>query len=200
MVEDYALRKLAKKHRKREGADERGKRVRTKKNKIRRICRGQCYKEPFAVRRPGQTLADVDREVNAQDDDEEATAPKAKRRRKADPKKDSVKQSTSINLLHTSKAQSSNAAPKASAAPLSEALATFPASIQQFMQDQGLTGLTPIQERCPVDNKPKAHKHQSRCCSCHCCIAAVHRIAAAAIAALQKLASVLSRPRCASSG
>ena len=148
MVEDYALRKLAKKHRKREGADERGKRVRTKKNKTRRICRGQCYKEPFAVRRPGQTLADVDREVNAPDDDEEAAPPRAKRRRKADPKKDSVKQSTSTNLLHTSKTHSSNTAPQAAAAaPLSEALAAFPHSIQQFMQDHGLTGLTPIQER-----------------------------------------------------
>lgn len=146
MVEDYALRKLAKKKRKREGSDERGKRVRTKRNKVRRICRGQCYQEPFAVRRPGQTLADVNQEVNAQDDSEETPPPKSKRRRKAEPK-GSVKQSTSINLLHAGKNQPSIPAPNSTSIPTSEALAAFPPGIQQFMKDQGLTGLTPIQER-----------------------------------------------------
>ncbi|KAL0036815.1 hypothetical protein WJX77_000238 [Trebouxia sp. C0004] len=52
MVEDYHNRKMAKKKRKREGGDERpeGKRVRSKKNRTRRICRGLCYKEPFETK------------------------------------------------------------------------------------------------------------------------------------------------------
>lgn len=146
MVEDYALRKLAKKKRKREGADERGKRVRTKKNKVRRICRGQCYKEPFAVRRPGQTVGDVEQEITAQDDDVEAAQtrqPKAKRRRKAS-SQESVQQSTSINL-HSRRSHVDNAAPAVTPTP--ESFASLPLGIQQFMRDQRLTGLTPIQER-----------------------------------------------------
>lgn len=162
MVEDYALRKLAKKKRKREGADERGKRVRTKKNKVRRICRGQCYKEPFAVRRPGQTADDVEQETTAQDDDEEAAQirqPKAKRRRKAS-SQESVKQSTSINL-HSRRSRGDNAAPAVN--PMPESLASLPLGIQQFMRDQRLTGLTPIQERLATVLSHEQRGHTKAC-------------------------------------
>lgn len=164
MVEDYALRKLAKKKRKREGADERGKRVRTKKNKVRRICRGQCYKEPFAVRRAG--AADIDQDGDVQDDDEAPTQPKSKRRRKT---RDSVKQSTSVSLPQHGNSKASHAA--AQVTPASAALASFPASIQQFMQDQKLAGLTPIQER--LASLQPMHSRQLVSYSHHGCLIAM---------------------------
>lgn len=148
MVEDYHLRKMAKKKRKREGQDERpeGKRVRSKKNKTRRICRGLCFQEPFEVRRKGHpSAAEVTASEAAADVENGAAPPKPKRRRRQKPD-NTVKQSTSINLLTTSqqpKAKQSTA-PYAGA---TGALAAYPKAIQDYMLDQGLTGPTPVQER-----------------------------------------------------
>ena len=145
MVEDYHNRKMAKKKRKREGGDERpeGKRVRSKKNKTRRICRGLCYQEPFEVRVRGKTFADEDADDGAVPDEAAPPKPKRRRRQKAD---SSTKQSTSINLLaasqHDAAGQPFN--PYAGAAG---ALAPYPKAIQDYMLDQGLTGPTPVQER-----------------------------------------------------
>ena len=141
MVEDYHLRKTAKKKRKREGADERGKdkRVRPKKNKVRRICRGLCYKEPFAVR----SRSNPDVAVGEPTDDHAASSPpKAKRRRKAGSKV--AKQSTSVNLLLPSQRQETKS--DKTTVVLSESLAAFPAGMQDFMRDQGLPAIPPIQD------------------------------------------------------
>ena len=147
MVEDYHNRKMAKKKRKREGQDERpeGKRIRSKKNKTRRICRGLCYQDPFEVRRKGQAPADVqDAAVEKGAVEDSAAPPKPKRRRKQKPDS-SVKQSTSINLLAFSQHDGTNSAnPCVGAA---EALLAYPQATQQYMLDQGLTGPTPVQER-----------------------------------------------------
>lgn len=148
MVEDYHNRKMAKKKRKREGQDERpeGKRVRSKKNKTRRICRGLCYQNPFEVRRKGQAPADLQHaaaEKGAVDDS--AAPPKPKRRRKQKPDS-SVKQSTSINLLASSQHDGTNLATNPFVGT-AEALLAYPQAIQQYMLDQGLTGPTPVQER-----------------------------------------------------
>ncbi len=147
MVEDYHNRKMAKKKRKREGGDERpeGKRVRSKKNKTRRICRGLCYKEPFEVCVRGKTFAESSEDAADDGAVPEAAPPKPKRRRrqKAD---SSTKQSTSINLLAASQHDAADQAvnPYAGAAG---ALVAYPKAIQDYMLDQGLTGPTPVQER-----------------------------------------------------
>lgn len=149
MVEDYHNRKMAKKKRKREGQDERpeGKRVRSKKNKTRRICRGLCYQDPFEVRRKGQPPAAVQQAAAGPDADQDSAAPpKAKRRRKQKPVS-SLKQSTSINLLASSQTQAAQPTGNPSTEP-ADALLTYPQAIQQYMLDQGLTGPTPVQERC----------------------------------------------------
>lgn len=149
MVEDYHNRKMAKKKRKREGADERpeGKRVRSKKNKTRRICRGLCYKEPFEVRVRGKPVADSTGEAAGDGGSEESAAappkPKRRRRQKGDI---SAKQSTSINLLATSQHDASDQPANPYAGALG-ALAAYPKAVQDYMRDQGLTGPTPVQER-----------------------------------------------------
>jgi len=149
MMEDYHNRKMAKKKRKREGADERPemKRVRSKKNKTRRICRGLCYKEPFEVRVKGKTFVENPDEAAGDGSTEDGAAfPKPKRRRRQQGDS-SVKQSTSINVLaasqHDAAEQPSN--PYAGAVG---ALETYPKAIQEYMLDQRLTGPTPVQERC----------------------------------------------------
>lgn len=146
MVEDYHNRKMAKKKRKREGQDERpeGKRVRSKKNKTRRICRGLCYQDPFEVRRKGQPPEDV-QDLAAGDNaavGDSVAPPKPKRRRKQFP----VKQSTNINLLASSQHDGTNPGGNLSVGT-AEALLAYPQVIQQYMLDQGLTGPTPVQER-----------------------------------------------------
>lgn len=146
MVEDYHNRKMAKKKRKREGQDERpeGKRVRSKKNKTRRICRGQCYQDPFEVRRKGQAPADTQGPAAGESTEVEDSVapPKPKRRRKQFP----VKQSTSINLLASSQHNGTHSAGQLNVGT-AEALLAYPQVIQQYMLDQGLTGPTPVQER-----------------------------------------------------
>ena len=149
MVEDYHNRKMAKKKRKREGQDERpeGKRVRSKKNKTRRICRGLCYQDPFEVRRKGHASPDVQEaaaSVSAAADDG-ASPPKPKRRRKHKTES-SVKQSTSINLLASSQ-QDGHVIASKPVKGAADALLAYPEAIQQYMLDQGLTGPTPVQER-----------------------------------------------------
>ncbi len=161
MVEDYHNRKMAKKKRKREGGDERpeGKRVRSKKNKTRRICRGLCYKEPFEVRVRGRTFVESseDAAVDGAVPDAAAAPPKPKRRRrqKAD---SSTKQSTSINLLAASQHDAADQPVNPYAGAVG-ALAAYPKAIQDYMLDQGLTGPTPVQERyaaAPV-HRPGCH-------------------------------------------
>ncbi|KAL3156027.1 hypothetical protein ABBQ32_013014 [Trebouxia sp. C0010 RCD-2024] len=147
MVEDYHNRKMAKKKRKRDGQDERpeGKRVRSKKNKTRRICRGLCYQDPFEVRRKGQALAAVKQAAALGAAEDGAAPPKAKRRRKQKPDSP-LKQSTSINLLASSQTERT----KPTGNPCTgtpDALLAHPQAIQQYMLDQGLTGPTPVQER-----------------------------------------------------
>ena len=148
MVEDYHNRKMAKKKRKREGQDERpeGKRVRSKKNKTRRICRGLCYQDPFEVRRKGQALADVQDVADGKAAVEESAAPPKPKRRRNQKPDSSVKQSTSTNLLASLQHDGTNptATPCVGTA---EALSAYPQAIQQYMLDQGLTGPTPVQER-----------------------------------------------------
>lgn len=148
MVEDYHNRKMAKKKRKREGQAERpeGKRVRSKKNKTRRICRGLCYKDPFEVRRKGQPSADAQvAAVEESHTDDSAAPPKPKRRRRQKPEA-SVKQSTSINLLASAQHDGVTLAAKPYQGA-ADALLGYHESIQQYMLDQGLTGPTPVQER-----------------------------------------------------
>ena len=147
MVEDYHNRKMAKKKRKREGQDERpeGKRVRSKKNKTRRICRGLCYQDPFEVRRKGQAPADVHQDAAEEGAVEDTAPPKPKRRRKRKPDS-SVKQSTSVSLLANSQHDGTKPATNPSFGT-AETLLAYPQAIQQYMLDQGLTGPTPVQER-----------------------------------------------------
>ena len=148
MVEDYHLRKMAKKKRKREGQDERpeGKRIRSKKNKTRRICRGLCFQHPFEVRRKGQAPADAqDAAAGKGAAEDSAAPPKPKRRRKQKPDS-SVKQSTSINLLASSQHNGTDPAGNFCLGT-AEALLAYPQAIQQYMLHQGLTGPTPVQER-----------------------------------------------------
>ena len=155
MVEDYHNRKMAKKKRKREGQDERpeGKRVRSKKNKTRRICRGLCYQDPFEVRRKGQPPAVVQDAADGKAAVEDSAAPpKPKRRRKQKPES-SVKQSTSIKLLASP--QHDGTIPTAKpCVGTAEALLAYPQAIQQYMLDQGLTGPTPVQERYALGKQP----------------------------------------------
>lgn len=154
MVEDYHNRKMAKKKRKREGQDERpeGKRVRAKKNKTRRICRGLCYQDPFEVRRKGQTLADVQQAAALGAAEDSAAPPKAKRRRKHKPDS-SLKQSTSINLLASS--QTERIKPTGNPCiGTPDVLLAYPQPIQQYMLNQGLTGPTPVQERYKSSTQP----------------------------------------------
>ena len=180
MVEDYHNRKMAKKKRKREGQEERpeGKRVRSKKNKTRRICRGLCYQDPFEVRRKGQAPADVSQTAGPGAAEDSAAPPKAKRRRKQK-STSSLKQSTSINLLASSQTERT----KPTGNPCTgtpDALLAYPQAIQQYMLDQGLTGPTPVQERYTSSTQPSTHLlhvHNSR-------------------AALQVLASVFGWQRC----
>lgn len=150
MVEDYHNRKMAKKKRKREGQDERpeGKRVRSKKNKTRRNCRGPCFQHPFEVRRRGQSVNDVKDAAASNGDADDSAAPrKPKRRRRHKPDHDaSMKQSTSIHLLATAQ----QGVPDPAAIPHAlnaHALGAYPHAIQQYMLDQGLTGPTPVQDR-----------------------------------------------------
>ena len=144
MAEDYQMRKMAKKKRKREGQDEpAGKRIRKKRNKTRRICRGLCYQDPFEVRQKGQPTADA--ADATPEDDTEAAPPKPKRRRR-NKTDNAVKQSTSINLLAPTQNAASDHPAKSYAGALG-ALSLYPKAIQEYMLDQGLTGPTPVQER-----------------------------------------------------
>ena len=150
MAEDYQQRKMAKKKRKREGQDERpeGKRVRSKKNKTRRICRGLCYKDPMQSRIKGRPAANGANAFNdEQEDVETAAAPPKPKRRRRNKDQNAVKQSTSIKLLAS--LQSADAHhPSNPYAGAIGALSPYPKAIQDYMLDQKFTGPTPVQERC----------------------------------------------------
>ena len=168
MVEDYHNRKMAKKKRKREGGDERpeGKRVRSKKNKTRRICRGLCYKEPFEVRVRGKTFADSSEDAaddGAAPDVAAPPKPKRRRRQKAD---SSTKQSTSINLLAASQHDAADQTVNPYAGAVG-ALAAYPKAIQDYMLDQGLTGPTPVQERYAAAPVQRHGCHNESGCTFH---------------------------------
>ena len=158
MAEDYQQRKLAKKKRKREGQDERpeGKRVRSKKNRTRRICRGLCYKDPMPPRSNGVSANGADDEI--EDVGTAAAPPKPKRRRR---RKDenAIKQSTSIEMLASSQSADAQHASNPYAGAVG-ALSPYPKAIQDYMLDQKFTGPTPVQDRC---DKASASLVKSAC-------------------------------------